>query len=1265
MRKNLRQCIIVLLLLLFGALQLFAQTKKLYDSSHIKQLISANIKYSGLVANDLNNVRIADAYYNAQSKTLLVYLQQTYKGVDVYNALQVMAFKDDKLVSVKSTRISKIQQKASTDNIQTNYSATDALQATLAHLKLPAVAAAMPTKTSADNLKAEFGSLGIAGNNIEVKKLWVPLQNGSSVRLAWQVSIKPLNASDYWLVRVDANENKVISKSNLTVSCSIKGVHHHDASCYKVTDYNIANEANAFFGLESQTSGEYKVIPFPAESPIHPGGTPELTTNPWTLAPFGSNATTLKWNDNGTTTYTITRGNNVYAQDDHDNNDNTFGSSGISLTPAPDLVFNYTPVSNGSPYDSLNLGFALTNLFYWNNIMHDLSYQYGFDEASGNFQTNNLSRGGIGNDFVIADGQDASGMDNSNFSTPPDGSNPRMQMYLFTTSKNLTINTPASFNGIKVSVEGSVSDSNLLLQRGPITANIVVYADASQSTLACNVASNSGSLKGKIAYIDRGTCNFTNKIKNAQTAGAVGVIVANNVPGDAPFQMGGTLDNTIRIPAVMISYEDGQSIKTFLAANQNVNATLKGYYIDGDLDNGVVSHEYTHGISNRLTGGPSNTSCLENKEQMGEGWSDYFAIMATTNWTTAKTTDGALAHPIGNYATSQPVSGPGIRNYPYSTDMSINPLTYDSLATFTGGEVHNIGEIWCNALWEMTWQLIQQDGINTNLFNATGVGGNSVALKLVTEGLKLQPCSPGFIDGRDAILKADTLLYNGKYSCLIWKAFAKRGMGVKASEGSSDDYTDQVTDYTTPSAAAIVKHADKDSAAQRETVTYTFTATCQCSAISNFTVQDTLPTNITYVSGGSYNPATRVVTISGISLNIGETKSYSFVTKVNGGTYTAPSVFINDAVTGSTVADVWTVTNTSGNNSWLVTSSAAHSAPSSYTVTDPNNASSAALQTKNQYVLTGISTLSFWHSYDFEPGYDGGVVQISTDSGSHWTDLGPYMKQNGYSGRIDPTNQTALSGSNAFTGSSGGFIQTIIDLSSFHDKKVMVRFFFASDELQGAGGWFLDDILLQSKAGVYNIGKLFNTSGTIDATADTVTYIKNEELPWLSLTGTQQSTSSLLQWNTSGESNVTGFIIQRSTDSINFSNIGTAAFSDTTSTFTYTDHAPLQGINYYRIQETFSTGGSSYSNIVAIDFNLATGVITVVPNPASTYINVTISGNTQTVHAALFSASGQRVAVFDITGQYKHQPLPVLAKGIYILKMEGPGVDKNVKLMIQ
>ncbi len=98
----------------------------------------------------------------------------------------------------------------------------------------------------------------------------------------------------------------------------------------------------------------------------------------------------------------------------------------------------------------------------------------------------------------------------------------------------------------------------------------------------------------------------------------------------------------------------------------------------------------------------------------------------------------------------------------------------------------------------MTWNIIQQEGVKGDLYKSNRPGGNVIALKLVMLGMKLQPCSPGFVDGRNAILKADTLLYGGAYSSLIWKAFAKRGLGIYASQGSSYSYTDGKADFTEP-----------------------------------------------------------------------------------------------------------------------------------------------------------------------------------------------------------------------------------------------------------------------------------------------------------------------------------------------------------------------------------------------------------------------------------------------------------------------------------
>ena len=81
----------------------------------------------------------------------------------------------------------------------------------------------------------------------------------------------------------------------------------------------------------------------------------------------------------------------------------------------------------------------------------------------------------------------------------------------------------------------------------------------------------------------------------------------------------------------MVSRDNGDLFKanlTGLQVTQEYGSTVPNR--DSDLDSGVITHEYGHGVSNRLTGGPHNTACLMNDEQMGEGWSDFVALLTLT-----------------------------------------------------------------------------------------------------------------------------------------------------------------------------------------------------------------------------------------------------------------------------------------------------------------------------------------------------------------------------------------------------------------------------------------------------------------------------------------------------------------------------------------------------------------------------------------------------------------------------------------------------------
>lgn len=439
------------------------------------------------------------------------------------------------------------------------------------------------------------------------------------------------------------------------------------------------------------------------------------------------------------------------------------------------LIFNFPFSSTTEP--STFQQSAVTQLFYMTNFMHDFSYQYGFDEPAGNFQVNNYGKGGLGRDQVLAESQDGEGTNNANFATPPDGASGRMQMYLWTQSsgKLLNIIAPKAIADIyQVSTADFGPDVSLL--KIPITGDVALAKDASSNpTLGCQTLINSSELKGKIALVGRGSCTFQQKVLNAQAAGAIGVIIVNvdeSLVGMASAQL-----TNPTIPVLMIRNSVGDLIKAEITRTQTVTAVFQPpgqssgpKYLDASFDNGIIAHEFGHGISTRLTGGPSVSTCLYNDEQMGEGWSDFFTLVTTVK----PGQNGKLSRGIGNYAVRAGLTGGGIRRFPYSTDFNVNHQIYNDIIGTTSP--HALGEIWVSTLWDLYWALTNKYGWDADLYK--GKGGNNLAIQLVIDGMKIQACNPGFIDGRDAILAADQLNNKGANECLIWEVFARRGLSL-------------------------------------------------------------------------------------------------------------------------------------------------------------------------------------------------------------------------------------------------------------------------------------------------------------------------------------------------------------------------------------------------------------------------------------------------------------------------------------------------------
>lgn len=486
---------------------------------------------------------------------------------------------------------------------------------------------------------------GISKSPIPAKLMYVLTETNELV-LSWDISIQEIAQHNWWSLRVNATTGEIVNKANWMVSCGLSHDHSNDVKemNFNTNLYNIPNYKEVVESKPAACVECYEAFKLPLESPYYGSRTIEVLPADPIASPFG-------WHDtNGATgaEYTVTRGNNANAYEDGNN-------SGYQPDGGADLDFSDFPFSqiytNANQYEDA----AITNLFYLNNIFHDILYQYGFDEVSGNFQENNYGNGGAGSDSVNAEAQDGSGTCNANFGTPPDGSNPTMQMYI---------------------------------------------------------------------------CDDK----------------------------------------------------------------------DGDFDALVVLHEYSHGVSNRLTGGPSASGCLSNQEQMGEGWSDFLGAILTIQPGDV----GADSRAVGTYLFGEGINGAGIRDYPYSTDMGVNPQTYDFIKT--AAVPHGVGSVWAEMLWELTWALIDEHGFDANPYNFTGDvnqdAGNIMAFALVIEGMKLQPCSPGFIDGRDAIFAADQALYGGANECIIWDSFAKRGLGYSATQGSSGSRSDGTQAFDTPPTTA-------------------------------------------------------------------------------------------------------------------------------------------------------------------------------------------------------------------------------------------------------------------------------------------------------------------------------------------------------------------------------------------------------------------------------------------------------------------------------
>ncbi|MEV6524934.1 M36 family metallopeptidase [Longispora sp. NPDC051575] len=211
-------------------------------------------------------------------------------------------------------------------------------------------------------------------------------------------------------------------------------------------------------------------------------------------------------------------------------------------------------------------------------------------------------------------------------------------------------------------------------------------------------------------------------------------------------------------------------------------------------DASILYHEFTHGLSNRLVVDAMGVSTLGNLQagSMGEAWSDWYAMdfLVGEGYTNDRKLVGDVR--TGEYVghgldsvRSQPidckVSSTDDPNCPGTPGAGPGGYTYGDFGKVIGRpEVHADGEIWASTLWDLRREV-----------------GSSVARSLVTRAMELSPSNPSYLDERNAILLADTVVFGGAYHKKIWEVFATRGMGFFAAATNGDDAA-PAEDFSTP-----------------------------------------------------------------------------------------------------------------------------------------------------------------------------------------------------------------------------------------------------------------------------------------------------------------------------------------------------------------------------------------------------------------------------------------------------------------------------------
>lgn len=584
-----------------------------------------------------------------------------------------------------------------------------------------------------------------------------------------------------------------------------------------------------------------------------------------------------------------------------------------------------------------------------------------------------------------------------------------------------------------------------------------------------------------------------------------------------PAQPGNPLGGCT-VGTLSLNFADGEAWRAALASG-TVTARLKRDLViqrDGSLDANVVAHEWGHYLSNRLVGNASGLSTNQSRG-MGEGWSDFVSLLTTVRAEDISVPSNASwngVFPLVSYAAVAFSTDPyyfGIRRVPYSTDTTKDPLTFKHIANgnaisppFAGpcngctdasnqAEVHNTGEIWATMLWECFASLL-----NHHPFEDARLRMRNY----LVAGLKMTPNQPTFTEARDGLLAA-TLASDPADYVLFCDAFSKRGAGSAAvspdrfsttNAGVVESYVcENFLVFQSATLSVPTDSCDGDAYLDNlETATLTVTLRNTGNSALNATtatVSSSNP-NIFFANGGSmtfppsapfqYTTGNLAVSMAGA---VGIQDFYIDIQPadpaitptlpashlgVRGNANDVPNASASDNV--EAIQSAWN-SGPNTNGDWVRQQSPPASAlpvpPFNYIWHCPDQGSVSDIRLTSPSILAGAggTTFTFKHRFRFENTFDGGVIEVSTDNGATWNDIG--------AANLSPTYAAAalvagspLAGRRAYTGNSAGypaFVTVTGTLgASFAGMNVRIRFRAASDTGTAATGWDLDDIVFNN-----------------------------------------------------------------------------------------------------------------------------------------------------------------------------------------------------------